>query len=118
MLVMNIMIVCNPCNNYLYYAAILAIITCMQTQDALNEYCAMVRDIYSDDFWLVFAGVCEERAVLIDRVLKTTRDVYVREAELKKKFATSVREIRDATREHAGDFAAHVMHEVTIDTHI
>ena len=75
----------------------------------------MVRELFSDEFWRVFGSVHEERAVLIDRVLKTTRDIYVHDPEIRKNFPISVRAIRESTRKHAGDFASHLMHEVTID---
>ena len=87
----------------------------MQTQDAYDEYCSMVRNMYCDEFWRVFGSVYQERAVLIDRVLKTTREVYVHDRKVRKKFPISVRDIRDVTKKNAGDFTNYLMHEVTID---
>ena len=48
-----------------------------ETQAAYEEYCDIIRSHYSDDFWRVFATVYRERAVVIDRVLKGCKDVFV-----------------------------------------
>ena len=85
----------------------------MQTQDALKEFCEIVRRIYSDDFWLLFSAVYQERNVVIDRVLHTVKDVYVTSG--KRKFASCVRQLRATTLKTAGNFCAHVLHEITID---
>ena len=79
------------------------------------EYCGLVRDLFSDDFWRIFSSVYEERTVIIDRVLKTTRVVYVRAKEMKKKFPISVRSLRETVLKEVGDFAEHVRHEIQID---
>ena len=87
----------------------------MQTQDAYDEYCIIVRRAYSDEFWRFFESVYQERCVIIDRVLKKARDVLVMEENMKQKFDPSVRLIRERMLREAGDFKAHVMHEITID---
>ena len=57
----------------------------------------------------------EERVVIIDRVLQTTRVVYVREKEMKKRFPISVRSLRDTISKEVGDFSLLVRHEIKID---
>ena len=57
----------------------------------------------------------EERVVIIDRVLQTTRCVYVREKEMKKRFPISVRSLRDTVTKKVGDFSLLVRHEIKID---
>ena len=84
-------------------------------QDAYQEYCTLLRNRFSDTFWRVFSAVYQERVVTIDAVLKTTRDVFIRDVDLKKKIPTSVRELRNTTRAVAGDFASHVMHQISVD---
>ena len=84
---------------------------CLQTQDAFDEYCEMVRKIYCSEFWLLFSAVYQEKHVVIDRVLRTVKDVYGR----KQKFASCVRQLRTASLNTAGNFSAHVLHEIRID---
>ena len=86
----------------------------LQTQDAFLEYCEIVRKIYSDEFWLLFSAVYLERNVVIDHVLHTVKDVYVTGGD-KRKFASCVRQLRAASLKTAGNFCAHVLHEITID---
>ena len=83
-------------------------------QDAFEEYCGLVRDKFSNSFWRAFAAVYKERVGVIDRVLKTTRDVFIQCAE-KKRFASSVRILQKVSLDAAGDFCSHLMHEITVD---
>ena len=48
-----------------------------ETQDCYDEYCVSLRDLYSDEFWSVFGSVYKDRAGVIDRVLSTTKRVFV-----------------------------------------
>ena len=84
-----------------------------EMQDAYEEYCVSLRDLYSDEFWSVFGSVYNLRAGVIDRVLSTTKRVFVYK-EAKRRYPASVRKIREDTLKYCGDFCAHVMHEVTI----
>ena len=84
-------------------------------QDAYDEYCEKVRNRYCDEFWRVFSAVYEERVVTIDRVLGATREVFVLTTEMRKRFETSVRQLRERMRSTAGDFAEHVLHEISVD---
>lgn len=76
-------------------------------------YMDILRDMYSDKFWRVFASVYKERTGVIDRVLTTTKSVFVDKA-MKKRFPTRVRKIREDTINNCGDFPAHVRHTVKI----
>lgn len=58
-----------------------------ETQEAYDEYCSVVRGQYCDNFWRMFATVYRERAVVIDRVLKTCKDVFVLPKAMKNMFA-------------------------------
>ena len=84
-------------------------------QNAHAEYCQVIRDQFSDEFWRVFNAVYQERVVIIDRVLKTTRQTFIHDEKLKRRFPTSIRELQKQTRRAAGDFPAHVMHEIEVD---
>ena len=98
-----------------YFLCVFLLSVFLQTQDAYDEYCNLVRSAYSDDFWRFFEAVYQERCVVIDRVLKKARDVLLPEKSRKKNFDPSVRLIRKKMLCVAGDFKAHVMHEITID---
>lgn len=64
----------------------------------------------------MFSSVYQERTGIIDRVLKTCRDVlYVHDPDKKQEFAPSVRVLRQETLDAVGDFPSHVLHEVRID---
>ena len=84
----------------------------LQTQEAYDEYCKLIRDSCSDDFWRMLESVYEERTGIIDRVLKTSRDVFVRDMG---QFQPSVRLIRGNMVSVGGDFKSLLMHEITID---
>ena len=84
-------------------------------QDAYQEYCKVLRNSFSDTFWRVFAAVYQERAVTIDTVLKTTRDVFIRDVKMRSRYPQSVRDIRSVTKAEAGDFASHIMHQISVD---
>jgi hypothetical protein len=89
-----------------------------QTQKAFTNYCKDVRKLYSDKFWRVFSSVYQEKVVLIDKVLKACKDVYVSEGvshQTSRRFETSVRELRNKMRNTAGDFNSHLIHEIDID---
>ena len=58
----------------------------LKLQEAYDEHCVRVRRLYTDDFWRVFSSVYTERAVIIDRVLRTCRDVYVPKGQKRKRF--------------------------------
>lgn len=85
-----------------------------ETQEAFREYCHDVRKLYSDDFWRVFSSVHQEKIVVIDKVLKACKDVYVPSDKMKR-FETSVRELRKKMLSTTGDFNQHLLHEVDID---
>ena len=85
----------------------------IQTQRLYNEYCKVIRERYSDEFWRVFASVHDQRVVLVDKVLKACRDVYVRD-ESKRMFALSVRSLRKNMLSYGGDFTQYLMHEIRI----
>ena len=68
---------CNTANTYRLY----------ETQLAYEEYCDIIRQQYSDEFWRVFATVYKERQVIVDRVLKTCKDVFVTPPLVKRFFA-------------------------------
>lgn len=84
-----------------------------ETQEAFKDYCNDVRKLYSDDFWRVFSSVHEEKIVMIDKVLKACKDVYV--PNRCKRFETSVRELRKKMVATSGDFNQHLLHEIDID---
>ena len=84
-------------------------------QDAYDEYCKIVRLQYSDAFWRLLSSVYKERVGIIDRVLKITRDIFVSDKTLKKRFATSVRAMKMVTEAAAGNFTSHIMHEICVD---
>ena len=86
----------------------------LKLQEAYDEHCVRVRRLYTDDFWRVFSSVYTERAVIIDRVLRTCRDVYVPKGQKRKMFEVSTRMIRNASLVTAGDFSSHIMHEINI----
>ena len=88
---------------------------CLQTQDAYAEYLRAVRKLFSNNFWRVFSSVYDQRVVIIDRVLRETRDVFVPGTHRRKKFPCSVRQLRSTILNEAGDFPAYVLHDVTID---
>ena len=90
-------------------------LVCLQMQAAFEDYCKVVRELFSVDFWRVFSSVFQERVGVIDRVLKTTRDVFVRDRAQLRRFPNSVRAMQKATRSAAGDFSAHLMHEIDVD---
>ena len=71
---------CNTANTYQLH----------ETQSAYEEYCELVRSAYSDEFWRVFATVYRERAVIIDRVLKTCKKVFVPGKSRKNLFAVRI----------------------------
>ena len=85
-----------------------------EVQDAYEEYCDSVRACYSDDFWRLFEAVHDQRSGIIDKVLRTARDVFVRTADFGK-FAPNVRCLREKMEQTVGDFQQHVMHEILID---
>ena len=58
---------CNTANTYRLH----------ETQLAYEQYCDTVRSQYNPEFWRVFATVYRERRVIIDRVLKTCKDVLI-----------------------------------------
>ena len=84
-------------------------------QDAYDEYCEVVRGLHSDEFWRLFATLYRERVGIIDRVLQTTREVFVHEKEMKRRFPISTRQIHKQAVEAAGDFTCHIMHEIDVD---
>ena len=86
----------------------------LQLQEAYDQYCVRVRQLYTDDFWRVFASVYTERAVVIDRVLRACRDVYVTDRHKRQRFEVTTRRIRQAALHTAGDFSSHIMHEIDI----
>ena len=86
-----------------------------QTQEAYDEYCEAIRQKYSDDFWRIFSSVYTCRNVVIDRVLKECRDVFVADSDQRQRFDPSVRLLRENIERVAGDFKSHIMHEITID---
>ena len=86
-----------------------------QTQEAYNEYCHEVRAEYCDEFWRVFETVYREPAVVIDRVLKTCRDLFIPSKRMKALFDPSVRVMRANILKKHGDFPSHVMHSIRID---
>ena len=96
---------CDPKNTYKLH----------EVQDAFETYCAQLQDIYSIDFWRILSSVYRERAGVIDRVLKRTRDVFVPSRSEKKRFPATVRDIRAATLRECGNFPSYVLHEVTIN---
>ena len=85
-----------------------------EVQDAYDEYCSTVRDCYSDDFWRLFEAVHDQRSGIIDKVLRTARDVFVRTDDFGT-FAPNVRCLREKMEQTVGDFQAHVMHDILID---
>jgi len=87
----------------------------MQTQKIYEEYLQQIRQLFSDNFWRVFAGLYDLNSGYIDRALKATRSVFVRDVEGKKKFPISVRSILRSTLSAVGDFQSHVMHSITVD---
>ena len=86
----------------------------LKLQEAYDQYCVRVRHMYTDDFWRVFSSVYTERGVVIDRVLRACRDVYVTERHKRKRFEVSEYEIRKAALRTGGDFSSHIMHEIHI----
>ena len=54
-----------------------------QTREAYDKYCDLIRNMYLEDFWRIFATVYTERKVTIDKVLKGCKDVFVRGTALK-----------------------------------
>ena len=66
---------------YDYHMLVSDTLSCvlLKLQEAYDQYCVRVRQMYTDDFWRVFSSVYTERAVVIDRVLRACRDVYVTE---------------------------------------
>ena len=86
---------------------------CIQTQDAHNEMCKLVRETYSTNFWNVFSSVYEEKNVLIDRVLATCKKLYCKKNE-KKRFETSVRQLISKSKQVAGHFPLLVLHDKII----
>ena len=85
-----------------------------QVQEAHEQYCVRVRQLYTDDFWRVFASVYTERSGVIDRVLRASRDVFVKDPEQRKGYEVTTRRLRNASLDAAGDFSVHIMHEVDI----
>ena len=86
-----------------------------QMQEAYDEYCRAVRQEYSNEFWRVLSTVYLEQTVVIDRVLKTCRSVFVLNKGMKARFDPSVRALRARSLAKAGDFPSLVMHSITID---
>lgn len=80
---------CNIMNTYKLH----------ETQFAYDEYIAIVRSNYSDEFWRVFASVYRERVVIIDGVLQACKRVLV-PRDMKKQFAVRIC-IYDIIYEHA-----------------
>lgn len=80
-----------------------------------EEYCDLIRESFSEDFWLIFSSVYTERACLIDKVLKECRDVYVTQPSDRSRFPPTVRVLRQQINRCAGDFKTFIMHEITID---
>ena len=89
-------------------------INASQIQEAHEQYCVRVRELYTDDFWRVFESVYTERSGVIDKVLRACRDVYVKDRDERKGFAVTTRGIRTDSLKAAGDFSAFIMHEVDI----
>ena len=87
----------------------------LQTQEAYEEYCRVLRAQYCDEFWRVLSTVYLEQVVVIDRVLKTCRSTFILNKKMKARFALSVRNLRSRTLSQAGDFPSLVMYSVTID---
>ena len=86
-----------------------------QTQDAFEEYCAIIREQYSDDFWRVLCSVYQEKTVTIDRVLQACRKVFVQDRYTRRAFANSVRDLIAKSLAVGGDFLSHVLHEIDVD---
>ena len=86
-----------------------------QTQDAFEEYCSLIREQYSDDFWRLLSSVYQEKTVTIDRVLQACRTVFVQEPCARRAFAGSVRDLLKKSLTVGGDFLSHVMHEIDVD---
>ena len=86
-----------------------------ETQTAYEEYVQLIRCSQNDEFWRVFAAVYRERAVIINRVLKASKNVFVHGKSRKKRFASSVRDLRAKSAQVAGHFPSMVMHETLID---
>jgi len=61
-----------------------------ETQDAFVEYCSLIREQYSDDFWRMLSSVYEEKTVTIDRVLHQCHKLFTHHHTDKLKFAGSV----------------------------
>ena len=96
---------CDPQNTYKLH----------EVQDAFDNYCVQLRQMYSKDFWRILSSVYRERVGIIDRVLKRTRDVFVPSHSEKKRFPATVRDIRAATLRECGNFPSYVLHEVAIN---
>ena len=71
---------CNTGNTYKLH----------ETQAAYEEYCALIRSLYCDEFWKIFASVYREKAVIIDRVLKSCKDTFVAGKAMKKRFEVRI----------------------------
>ena len=84
-------------------------------QDAFDEYCAIVQKTFSDDFWSIFASVHRERVGVIERVLKSARDVFVHDTKMRRRFPISMRNMQIQARSAAGDFSTHILHEIDVD---
>ena len=80
---------CNTMNTYKLH----------ETQFAYDEYIAIVRSNFSDEFWRVFASVYRERVVIIDGVLQACKRVLV-PRDMQKQFAVRI-SIYDIIYEHA-----------------
>ena len=86
-----------------------------QTQEAYVEYCNVIRQEYSEEFWRCFSAVYLEQNIVIDKVLQACRSTFIRGKKMKLLFDTSVRAIRARMLSTAGDFPSLIMHSVTID---
>lgn len=86
-----------------------------EVQEAYDKYCVQLRQMYAPEFWRILGSVYRERAGVIDRVLKTTSEVFVRRHSAQRQFPTSVRTLRTSTLRRCGNFPSHVMHKVSID---
>lgn len=84
-----------------------------ETQDAYEEYCSLVRAKHSENFWLFFSSVYQERNGVIDRVLSACKDVYVKK-DGKAMFPGNVRALRHSAHE-VGNFNSHILHEIVIN---
>lgn len=90
----------------------------VQMQEAYDEYCQVLRQEYSDEFWRVLSTVYLEQTVVIDKVLKTCRSVFMLDKRKKARFDHSVRSLRARSLVKAGDFPSLVMHSITIDLRV